>query len=109
MRFDVSETDVCIPSDPSFQRWKASIEARGGEVRGASCDNHAGDRAVLAAFYDATGGPGWRVSTNWKTEAPLRDWHGVTTDDDGRDPASDDWLICGGRRSPARALDAACR
>ena len=46
--------------------------------------DHAGDRAVLAAFYDATGGPGWRISTNWKTEAPLRDWHGVTTDADGR-------------------------
>ena len=51
---------------------------------GGSCDDHAGDRAVLTAFYDATGGPGWRISTNWKTEAPLRDWHGVTTDFDGR-------------------------
>ena len=84
MRFDVSETDVCVPSDPAFRRWKAGIEARGGRFLGASCDDHAGDRAVLSAFYDATGGPGWRVNTHWKTEAPLRDWHGVTTDDDGR-------------------------
>ena len=82
--FDVSQTDVCIPSDAAFRRWKAEIEARGGRFAGASCDDHAGDRAVLAAFYDATGGPGWRVSTNWKTEARLRDWHGVTTDADGR-------------------------
>ena len=82
--FDVSETDVCVPSDPAFRRWKAEIEARGGRFAGASCDDHAGDRAVLAALYDATGGPGWRVGTNWKTDAPLRDWHGVMTDADGR-------------------------
>ena len=82
--FDVSETDVCVPSDPAFRRWKAEIEARGGRFAGASCDDHAGDRAVLAALYDATGGPGWRVSTNWKTDAPLREWHGVETDADGR-------------------------
>ena len=84
LMFDVSQTDVCVPSDPAFRRWKAAIEARGGRFAGASCDDHAGDRAVLAAFYDTTGGPGWRISTNWKTEARLRDWHGVTTDADGR-------------------------
>ena len=82
--FDVSETDVCVPSDPAFRRWKAAIETRGGRFAAASCDDHAGDRAALVAFYDATGGPGWQVSTNWKTESPLREWHGVTTDPDGR-------------------------
>ena len=40
-----------------------------------------GDYAVLAALYDATGGPNW---TNWKTTAPLGEWHGVTTDSSGR-------------------------
>ena len=83
LMFDVSQTGVCVPSDPAFRRWKAAIEAR-GTFRASSCDDHAGDRAVLAAFYDATGGPGWTNDANWKTEAPLRDWHGVTTDDDGR-------------------------
>ncbi len=82
--FDVSQTDVCVPSDPAFQRWKAGIEARGGRFSGAACDDHAGDRAVLAALYDATGGPDWTINTNWKTDAPLREWHGVTTDADGR-------------------------
>ena len=38
------------------------------------------DRAALEALYDATGGPGWTENTNWKTSAPLDDWHGVTTD-----------------------------
>ena len=41
------------------------------------------DRAVLEALYDATGGAGWTDSTNWKTSAPLGEWHGVTTDASG--------------------------
>ena len=42
------------------------------------------DRAALEALYDATGGPDWTDNTNWKTSAPLGEWHGVTTDIDGR-------------------------
>ncbi len=42
------------------------------------------DYEVLAAFYGATGGPTWTDSTNWKTDAPLGEWYGVTTDVDGR-------------------------
>ena len=44
----------------------------------------AAERAVLTAFYDATGGPGWTNSTNWKTAAPLDQWYEVTTDAEGR-------------------------
>ena len=42
------------------------------------------DRAVLEVLYNATGGPSWTNSTGWLTDAPLGDWHGVTTDSDGR-------------------------
>ena len=42
------------------------------------------DRAVLEAFYEATGGPGWDDNENWLTDAPLGEWHGVTTDAGGR-------------------------
>ncbi len=42
------------------------------------------DRAALEALYDAAGGVDWNDSTNWKTAAPLGEWHGVTTDADGR-------------------------
>ena len=42
------------------------------------------DRDVLEAFYNATNGPSWTNSTNWLTEAPLRQWYGVTSNDDGR-------------------------
>ncbi len=43
------------------------------------------DQMALEAFYDATGGPTWWNSTNWKTNnTPLRAWYGVVTGDDGR-------------------------
>ena len=50
----------------------------------AAQENAASDRAALEALYDATGGPGWTDSTNWKTSAPIGEWFGVTTDADGR-------------------------
>ena len=71
--------------DPAFSQWKAAIEARGGSFRGGeSCHSHAGDRAALEELYDATGGASWTDSTNWKTSAPLSQWHGVTTGAEGR-------------------------
>ena len=42
------------------------------------------DREALEVFYDSTGGPDWTNGANWKTSAPLGEWHGVTTDDTGR-------------------------
>ena len=43
------------------------------------------DRAVLVAFYEATGGGNWKYNTNWLINTyPLDQWHGVTTDDEGR-------------------------
>ena len=36
------------------------------------------DRAALEALYDATDGPNWTNNTNWKTDAPLDQWYGVT-------------------------------
>ena len=46
------------------------------------CENP--DRAALVALYHATGGDNWTNNTNWLTDAPLSEWHGVKTDDDGR-------------------------
>lgn len=42
------------------------------------------DRAALVVFYGATGGPGWTNDTNWLSDAPLREWRGVTTDTERR-------------------------
>ena len=43
------------------------------------------DRAALVALiYDATGGENWTNNTNWKSDKPLGEWHGITTDENGR-------------------------
>jgi len=42
------------------------------------------DRAVLVALFNGTGGPGWTLATNWSSDAPLTEWHGVATDAEGR-------------------------
>ena len=42
------------------------------------------DRAALALLYQATDGPNWIRRANWLTDAPLNQWAGVTTDEDGR-------------------------
>ena len=46
------------------------------------------DRQILEALYDAPDGPNWDSNDpgleNWKTDADLGTWFGVTTDTDGR-------------------------
>ena len=42
------------------------------------------ERSALVALYIATDGPNWNDNTNWLSDAPLRNWHGVTIGADGR-------------------------
>ena len=42
------------------------------------------DRAALVALHNATGGPNWGDNTNWLSDAPLGEWHGVTANSDVR-------------------------
>ncbi|MYI06995.1 MAG: hypothetical protein F4059_06715, partial [Gemmatimonadetes bacterium] len=63
----------------------ATVTARVGEVSGTAAITVANpDRAVLVALYEATDGPNWMDATNWLTDAPLGEWYGVETDDQGR-------------------------
>ena len=50
----------------------------------ASADDAATDRPALVAFYNATGGANWGNNGKWLSGAPMGEWHGVTTDSDGR-------------------------
>ena len=57
------------------------------EAAPAAADGFAttgGDRDVLVALYEATGGSNWIKNDNWLTDAPLDAWHGVATDASGR-------------------------
>ena len=42
------------------------------------------DRDALVALYNATNGPHWTHNTNWLSDRPIGDWHGVITDAGGR-------------------------
>ena len=64
---------------------KATILATSGAAQGVSeiaVQNP--DRAALVALYEATDGPNWLNDENWLTDAPLEEWYGVETDENGR-------------------------
>ena len=42
------------------------------------------DAEPLVALYNATGGANWTDNTNWLSNEALSEWHGVTTNSDGR-------------------------
>ena len=42
------------------------------------------DREALVALYNATNGQNWFENDNWLSDAPLGEWKGVNTNDDGR-------------------------
>ncbi len=67
---------LCASSDVGFQAWAQSLVG----FRGDNC----ADREALIALYRATDGDNWSYSANWLTDAPLDEWHGVVTDEQGR-------------------------
>ena len=59
----------------------ATITAAAGSARGtAGITVQNPQRFALVALYNATDGPNWVNNTNWLTDAPLDEWHGVRTD-----------------------------
>ena len=74
-------TKLCELDDASFQAWLNTILSHEGT--GVECAPLS-DREILEVFYHATGGPDWTNADNWLTNAPLRQWHGVYTDSEGR-------------------------
>ena len=49
------------------------------------------DREALEALYRATGGDNWRNNDNWLTGAPLGEWYGIGTHEEGRVVSIDLW------------------
>ena len=44
---------------------------------------HPDDFAALVALYNATDGANWTNNSNWLSDRPLREWHGVRTEGNG--------------------------
>ena len=53
-------------------------------VRVTTVATAAQDRATLEIFYHAAGGANWFRNDNWVSDADLREWYGVDTDESGR-------------------------
>ena len=69
--------------------YRITARGAGGQTRTASVTVRVAVVAVsqqeaLTALYQSTGGPDWYDSVNWGTSRPLRDWHGITVDANGR-------------------------
>ena len=86
---------LCAPTNAAFQNWLQGIPNEnlyGAEPLGPNCDGTSPpppptptpDRAALVALYNATNGDNWTDNTNWRTDKPLDEWFGVTTNSDGR-------------------------
>ncbi|MDE0394689.1 MAG: Ig-like domain-containing protein [Gammaproteobacteria bacterium] len=79
--FRYAGTDLCVPAEEFIRRWLNALEVHEGTDE--DCAPTA-DREVLRKLYNATGGERWFATGNWFTDAPLRDWHGVDADGQGR-------------------------
>ena len=66
----------------------ADITAAAGELRASKTLAVQGEadlmRGALIALYESADGPNWKQNENWFSDAPLADWHGVSTDAEGR-------------------------
>ena len=81
---DGNQLTGCIPSD-----WRYVFSNDLADLGMPFCDPApttlpSTDRAALVAFYHAMGGPGWQISDNWLSDAPLGFWYGVKADRNGR-------------------------
>ena len=79
--FHYADTGLCVPPYETFRDWIGEIRSHAGT--GVECAPLT-DREILVRLYEATDGPNWENNTNWLTEAPLHQWHGVTTGAGGR-------------------------
>ncbi|MCY3943805.1 MAG: hypothetical protein OXG18_08590 [Gemmatimonadetes bacterium] len=78
-RFGYADTKLCELDDEEFEEWLDGIPSL--ERTGQECPD---PREVLTALYHATGGSGWWYNENWLSDAPLDEWYGVETDEDGQ-------------------------
>ena len=73
-----------ISAEEFYATFEAHQEAGFPTPKAAFGPGELSERATLIALYRATDGPNWAQNTNWLSDAPVGEWHGVTTDSGGR-------------------------
>ena len=71
-------------SDRSFRTLFSFAPAQRLKVGDPYVPEGTSERGVLIALYHGTDGQTWTNNNNWLSDAPIGEWHGVTTDSDGR-------------------------
>ena len=61
-----------------------ALASAGGTGLAQAQTNTPTDRAALVVLHNATDGPNWNINTNWLSDRPIGEWHGVTTNSNGR-------------------------
>ena len=70
---------------PALKTLSLSVAAQRGQATAAQPGaGNAADRAALVALYNSTGGANWTNNSNWMSDQPAGQWHGVATDTNGR-------------------------
>ena len=64
--------------------WSGWVTSEAADRIRAALSGVASNREALVELYNATDGPNWTNNSGWLTDAPIREWHGVTTDPSGR-------------------------
>ena len=62
----------------------AFVDLYGQNVQTVPVGSVEEDRAALVALYNAKDGDNWTDNTNWLSDKPLGQWHGVYTNEQGR-------------------------
>ena len=99
-RLNIQCTGIGTPTDADFQTWLGGINFTGSRCPSFRPPAHPAppapahpappapeppeDLEELKALYWATGGESWVKSTDWLSDEPLSDWHGVTVNGQGR-------------------------
>ena len=73
-------TQLCAPPVVEFQKWLDEIP----EYSVMNCTDTRPEWYVLGLLYNSTNGAEWTNNDNWLSEAPLNQWYGVTTDENGK-------------------------
>ena len=80
VEFHYDDTELCAPTDASFQAWLNGVPSHEGT--GVECAPLS-ERDILGAIYETTGGSTWTNSRGWLTDASIGDWYGVQVDGEG--------------------------
>ena len=91
VKWAISDESVATVSDDgtvtAVRSGSVVVTATSGEVSASvnvTVTIVVSDRTSLIDFYHALNGPSWDNGENWLSEEPLNEWHGVTTDANGR-------------------------